>query len=125
MRIFLTLQLHADVEALLEAAVRAALTLCLVYLTALVLDTRVALVVLHSALEEALPSRMNEDVKSLTPLNLLMAIRPKTNDTHTHTLIFIYRAIRGVGRRGERGVNAVKATQVETLKHEREQGADK
>lgn len=65
---FLTFQLHADVEALLEAAVRAALTLCLVYLTALVLDTRVTLVVLHSALEEALPSRMNEDVKKSDPL---------------------------------------------------------
>lgn len=63
---FPTFQLHADVQTLLEAAVGAALALGFVYLTALVLDARVAFVVLYRALEEALPRRMNEDVKHLT-----------------------------------------------------------
>lgn len=62
----LTLQFHADSEALLEATVGAAFPLGLVYLTALVLYTCVALVVLHRALEEALRSEVNEDVKLLT-----------------------------------------------------------
>lgn len=53
-RAVLTFQLHADGKALLEAAVRAAFSLCLVDGAALVLYTCVSLVVLNRALEEAL-----------------------------------------------------------------------
>lgn len=50
----LTFQLHANTEALLEAAVRAPFPLCLVDLTALVLYACVPLIVLNCSLEETL-----------------------------------------------------------------------
>ncbi len=54
------LELHAHLEALLEAAVGAALALMLVYLTRLLVHARVQLLVLHGALEEALAGLARE-----------------------------------------------------------------
>lgn len=54
-----TFQSHPHVEAFLEAAEGAPLPLGLVDFTLLVLGTRVALVVLHRPLEEALEGEQN------------------------------------------------------------------
>ena len=56
----LTFELHADTEALLEAAERTPFALSLVDLAALIRHTRVHLLVLHGALEEALAGLAGE-----------------------------------------------------------------
>lgn len=48
----LTFEFHANVEALLEAAKWAALSLCFVYVAGSLCDTRVHLLVLYGPLEE-------------------------------------------------------------------------
>lgn len=49
----LTFQFHADVQALLETAVRTPLPLTFVYVAASVCDTLVHFLVLHRALEKS------------------------------------------------------------------------
>jgi len=66
----LTFELHADLEALLEAAVGAALPLGLVYVTAPVGHTRVHLLVLDGPLEEAL-TRLARQQAVVVPRHLV------------------------------------------------------
>lgn len=62
----LTFQFHADLEALLEAAVGTPLPLGLVYVAASVGHTRVHLLVLHGPLEEALAGLAGEKTVVVT-----------------------------------------------------------